>query len=173
MKVILSQTDEKAIRDSFQKSLFNRSKSIIKIRENYLPCYLFELNFKSPKKNKKVVVICDALKGKIRRIKWPQSCQFTSPEINNFYLNQANALCKIQNELKWFSFSAGLHLKKKYHLERVVCLGQIGYPFWLVYFKKKGKYNFSVFDALSGKKEDFFGRDIFLAYFGLERAPTI
>ena len=173
MKVILSQTDEKAIRNSFQKSLFNRNKSIIKIRKNYLPCYLFELNFESQKKNKKVFVICDSLKGKIRRINWPQSCQYSSPEINKFYLNETNALYKVQDELKWFSFSAGLHLKKKYRLESIVCLSQIGYPFWLVYFKRKGKYDFSVYDALSGKKEDFFGRDIFLAYFGLDGTVTV
>lgn len=171
MKVILSRIDEKIIRNLFQKSVINRHRTIVKIRETHLPGYLFELNFTSSRKNKKIFVICDALKGKVRRLNWPQPCQFSSPEINNFYLTEAQALGKVQDELRWFSFSAGLHLKKKYQLERAVCLGQIGYPFWLVYFKRKGRYDFSVYDALSGKKEDFFGKDIFLAHFGLEPTP--
>ena len=173
MKIILPQTDEKIVREYFQNSFFHRQKRIIKLRWNYLPCYLFELNFVSQKKQKRVFIICDALKGKIRRINWPQPYQLAPPEINSFRLDERDALHKVKEEVRWISFSSGLPLRKKYHLERINCLGRVGYPFWLVYFKKKGKYNFSVFDALSGKKEDFFGRDIFLAYFGLERAPTI
>ncbi len=171
MKVILSQIEEKVIRASFQKSVINRRKTIIKIRESHLPCYLFELNFTSSRKNKTVFVICDALKGKIRRLNWPQPCRFYHPEMNKFYLTEAEALAKVQDELKWFPFLPGLHLKRKYRLAKTVFLGQVGYPFWLVYFKRRGRYDFAVYDALSGKKEDFFGKDIFLAYFGLEPSP--
>lgn len=167
MKIIHTQADAKTIRDAFQKSFFSRKKQIVKVEENYLPCYLFKLRFKSLKKTKNIFVICDGLAGKVRRIDWPQPYRFSPLNLNNFSLDEAAALKKVKEELRWFSFSSGLRIKKKYHLEEVAVLGKVGYPFWLVYFKRKGKYNFSVYDALSGKKEDFFGKDIFLSHFGL------
>lgn len=167
MKILSVQTDENKIRRSFTKSFFNRKKEIVKIKEHDLPCYLFELLFKCLNKEKRLYVVCDALKGKVRRISWPQPHRQENLTLENFSLDEMQALKRVQEEFSWFSFSSGLRIKRKYHLARVTQLGRVGYPFWTVYYKRRGKYNFSVYDALSGKKEDFFTREIFLALYGL------
>lgn len=172
MKIIHPQTDEREIRHSFNKSPFNRKKQIVKVEEKYLPCYLFELCFRSAKKTKKIFVICDGLKGKVRRMSWPQPYYFSMRHLENLSLDEETALKKVKEELRWFSFLTGLRIKRKYHLEEVVSHEEVDYPFWVVYFNRRERYNFSVFDALSGKKEDFFGREIFLQGLGLQEKSS-
>lgn len=167
MKLINPLTHESEIRDSFSKSLLNRNKEIIKIQENYLPCYLFKLEFRSAKKTKSLYVICDAVRAKVRRVNWPQSFHSNSRDFPDYALDQDRALRRVKEELKWGAMTSRLKIKKKYRLDEVSELGKIGYPFWIVYFKRRRRYNFLVYDALSGKREDFFGKDIFLELFGL------
>lgn len=168
MKVLLPRTDEREIRHSFGKGSFRRKRQIVKIEEHDLPCYVFELHFRSSIKTKKIFVICDGLKGKVRRLSWPQTYSSSLRHNEDFSVDEETAVKKVKEELRWFSFLTGLRIKRKYHLEEVVAHGEVGYPFWVVYFKRKGKYNFSVYDALSGKKEDFFGKEIFLQVLGLQ-----
>lgn len=169
MKIIHSQTDEREIGLSFRKSPFHRKKQIVKVEEHSLPGYLFELHFRSSKKTKKIFIICDGLKGKVRRISWPQNHSSSLRPSEDFLLDEETALKKVKEELRWFSFLTGLRIKRKYHLEEVMAHGEVRYPVWVVYYKHKGKYNFSIYDALSGKKEDFFGKEIFLQILGLQQ----
>lgn len=168
MKILSSQTDEMKIRESFSKTFFNWRKRIVKVAKFDLPCYLFELEFRSSNKVKRLYVICDAHKGKVRRVDWPRPCHSITGNLEKFSLDEAQALKRVKEEFRWFSFSSGMRGKRKYHLEEVMSLGCLGYPFWIIYYKRRGRYNFSVYDALSGKKEDFFTRDIFLGLFGLK-----
>jgi hypothetical protein len=169
MKSIYPQTDESRIRQVFQRPLINKNKKVIKIRAHHIPCYLFQVTFTGQKGDRAIHVICDGLRGKVRRIHWPQalySLRGESAEIQ-MSLDEKNALDRVKREIQWFSFPSGLKIGKKYSLKSVRLLMVIGYPFWIVYFTKNSAYDFSVYDALSGKKENFFGRDIFLELFGL------
>lgn len=167
MKVIYPQIDESKVRAVFRKRPFNRKNKIIKVEANYLPCYLLELRFKSKRGIKTLAVICDSIEGKVRRIEWPQPLSSSSLGSPATVLDEAAALEKVKEQIRWLSFRFGLRIKKKYSLEAVNPLGKIGYPFWIVYYKKNGAYNFLVYDGLSGKKEDLFAKDIFMEIFGL------
>lgn len=167
MKVIYPQVDESNVRSVFRKRPFNRKSKIVKVEANYLPCYLFELRFKGRRGVKTLVIICDGLKGKVRRIEWPQPLSSSSLDSPATVLDEAAALEKVKEQIRWLTFRFGLKMKKKYSLEAVRPLGKIGYPFWVVYYKKNDAYNFLVHDGLSGKKEDLFAKDIFLELFGL------
>jgi len=167
MKIIYPQTDESQVRSLFQRRIFNWKKRIVKVETNYLPCYLFQVKFKSKRGDKTFEVICDALKGKVRRISWPQPLSSSGLNSQKAVLDEAAALEKIKEEVRWFSFPFGLKIQKKYSLESVIPLGKVGYPFWVVYYKKNNCYNFFIYDGLTGKKEDFFAKDIFLELFGL------
>jgi hypothetical protein len=167
MKIIYPRINESRVRTVFQRGLFNRKKKIVKVEANYLPCYLFELCFLSKRKKKTFSVICDGLKGKVRRIEWPQPLSSSRLGSYEVILDEAAALKKVKEQVRWFSFRFGLRIQKKYSLESVNLLGKIGYPFWVVYCKKDSSYNFVVYDGLSGKKEDYFAKDIFLELFGL------
>ncbi len=81
-------------------------------------------------------------------------------------MDEEEALEKVKEQVRWLSFRFGLRIQKKYSLESVVPLGKIGYPFWLIYYKKNGAYNFVVYDGLSGKREDHFAKEIFLELLG-------
>ena len=168
MKVIYPQIDESKIRAVFQKRPLNRKNKIVKVEANYLPCYLFELQFNSRRAVKTLVVICDGLEGKVRRIEWPQPLSSSSIDLPGVVLDEAAALEKVQEQIRWVSFRFGLKIQQKYNLEKVNPLGQLGYPFWVVYYKKNNAYNFLVYDGLSGKKEDHFAKDIFMELFGLK-----
>lgn len=167
MKAIYPQIDESTIKDIFQRRFFNRKKKIVKVEESYLPFYLFQLSFHSKRGGKTVNVICDGYKGKVRRIQWPQPSISLGLNPPKNVLDEEQALEKVKDQVRWFSFRFGLRIQKKYSLESVVSLGKIGYPFWLVYYKKNGAYNFFVYDGLSGKKEDYFAKGIFLELLGL------
>lgn len=167
MKVIYPQIDESKVRIVFQKRPFKGKKKIVKVEANYLPCFLFELRFKSRRGEKTLAVICEALKGKVRRIDWPQPLSSSSIASPETVLDEVKAFKKVKEQIRWLSFRFGLRMQKKYSLESVNLLGKIGYPFWVVYYKKNGAYNFLVYDGLSGKKEDHFAKDIFLELFGL------
>ena len=167
MKVIYPRIDESRVRGVFRRRPFNRKKKIVKVEANYLPCYLFELRFKSRRGVKTLEVICDLLKGKVRRIEWPQPLSSSSLNSPQNVLDEEEALEKVKEQVRWFSFRFGLRIQKKYSLESVNLLGKIGYPFWVVYYKKNGAYNFFVYDGLSGKKEDYFAKDIFFELLGL------
>lgn len=167
MKLIDPLTNESEIRVAFKKSLLNRRKSIVKIEQNYLPCYVFNLVYKSKKETKTLHVICDAVRAKVRRMSWPQPVHSSRGEFPDHALSQERALKAVKDEFRWGGWTSPFRIKKKYHLEEVNPLEKIGYPFWVVYFKRRGRYNFIVYDALSGKREDFFGKDIFLELFGL------
>jgi len=167
MKVIYPQIDESRVTAVFRNRPFNRKKKIIKVESNYLPCYLFELRFKSKRGVKNLAVICDGLKGKVRRIEWPQPLSSSSIDSPATVLDEVTALEKVKEQVGWLSFRFGLRIQKKYRLDSVNPQGKIGYPFWIVYYKRNGAYNFLVYDGLSGKKEDYFAKDIFLEFFGL------
>ena len=167
MKVIYPQIDESEVRAVFRKRPFNRKKKIVKVEANYLPCYLFELRFKGRRGVKTLVIICDGLEGKVRRIEWPQPLSSSSLDSPATVLDEAAALEKVKEQMRWVYFRFSLKIKKKYSLEAVHPLGKIGYPFWIVYYKKNNSYNFLVHDGLSGKKEDHFAKDIFMELFGL------
>jgi len=167
MKVIYPQIDESKVRAVFRKRFFNRNKNIVKVEANYLPCYLFELRFISKRGRKSFTAICDGLKGKVRRIEWPHPLSSSSLDSPEIVLDEAAALEKVKEQIRWLSFRFGLRIHKKYSLESVSPQGKIGYPFWIVYYKKNGAFNFLVYDGLSGKKEGYFAKDIFLKLFGL------
>jgi len=167
MKVIYPQIDESKVRAVFRRRPFSRKKKIVKVQANYLPCYLFELRFLSKSGKKSLAVICDGLKGKVRRIEWPQPLSSSNLDSPATVLDEAAALERVKEQIRWLSFRLGLRIQKKSSLEAVNPLGRIGYPFWIVYYKKNGSYNFLVYDGLSGKKEDYFAKDIFLKLLGL------
>ncbi|NIM91322.1 MAG: hypothetical protein GTO17_10290 [Candidatus Aminicenantes bacterium] len=167
MKVIYPQIDESKVRAVFRKRPFSRKNKIVKVEANYLPCYLFELRFKGRKGIKTLVIICDGLKGKVRRIEWPQLLSSSSLDSPATVLDEVEALEKVKEQVRWITFRFGLKINKKYSLEAVHPLGKIGYPFWIVYYKRNGAYNFLVHDGLSGKKENHFAKDIFMELFGL------
>ncbi len=167
MKLINPSTNESEIRKTFRRSVLNRRKDIVKIERNYLPCYLFNLVYKSDKKTLTIHVICDAVRAKVRRVSWPQPFHSSRVDFPDYALDQERALKTVKEEFRWGGWSSQLRIKKKYRLDEVNRLGKIGYPFWIVYFKRRERLNFVVYDALSGKREDFFSKDIFLELFGL------
>lgn len=167
MKLINPSTNESEIRGTFRKYVFNRRKEIVKIEQNYLPCYLYKVVYKSAKETKDLYVICDAVRAKVRRVSWPQPFHNSLKDFPDFTLDEERALKRIKEQFRWGGLTSQLRIKKKYSLDEVMELGRIGYPFWIVYFKRRGRYNFVVYDALSGKREDFFSKDIFLELFGL------
>jgi len=169
MKVIYPQIDESRVRKNFQRGLFNRKKEIVRVEINYLPCFLFELYLKSKRGMKAIQVICDSIRGKVRRMRWPQPLTSSSFDSQETFLDEAAALARVKEEFRWLSFRFGLRMQNKYSLESVISLGKIGYPFWVIYYKRNGNYNFSICDGLSGKKEDLFAKEIFLELFGLRR----
>lgn len=167
MKLINPLTNESEIRETFKKSILSRRKDIVKIEQNYLPCYLFNLVYKSAAKTKTLYVICDAVRAKVRRVSWPQSFHSSRVDFPDYALDEEKALKRVREEFKWGGLTSQLRIKKKYRLDEVSGLGKFGFPFWTVYFKRRGRYNFVMYDALSGKREDFFSKDIFLELFGL------
>lgn len=98
---------------------------------------------------------------------WPQPFHSSRVNFPEFALDEQRALKRVKEEFNWGGLTSRLRIKKKYRLDEVSGLGKVGYPFWIVYFKRRGRYNFVVYDALSGEREDFFSKDIFLELFGL------
>lgn len=172
MKVIVFQASETQIRELLEKkSLFRRKKEVVKLEKQFLPCYVFELFFRGKNEEKRVFVLCDGLHGKVRRIIWPQSLVESDENLPKFMLDEQAAHKRVNEEAQWTLFPLRLRMKRKYRLVSARKITQVGFPFWIVYFKKREHYSFSVFDGISGKAEDAFGREIFLEVFGLREKP--
>lgn len=168
MKVINFQASEIQIRELLKKKfLFRRRKEVVKLEKRFLPCYVFELLFQGEKAEKRVFVLCDGLLGKVRRIIWPQLLVESEERLPKFILDEEAAHKRVNEEAQWTLFPLRLRIKRKYRLVSARKIAKVGFPFWIVYFKKRGQYSFSVFDGVSAKAENTFGREIFLEVFGL------
>lgn len=155
------------------KKRFSRRSpgKIVKTELIYFPYYTFELTLKDKKETKKIFVGIDGVEGSFALLNL-QDLEFSKKEelSFNFLVSQEEAQQIALQEYKNFLFEYKMHhAQRNIEVSEIKFYEKISYPYWVGYFKKKNSYNFSVLDAVTGKKEGIKARPIFLKAFIAEK----
>ncbi|MCD6454741.1 MAG: hypothetical protein J7L62_05505 [Candidatus Aminicenantes bacterium] len=120
----------------------------------YAPFYLFEVEYTG---GKKLYFGVDAVKGKTSTIE-NQIIDIAedfkgSPGIRKIEREKAEEIAMLEAR-----FPVGIFFKKR--LEKLRYLDLLLYPFIVYYKKGKKGYDIDVYDAITGKKENLFAKEI-------------
>lgn len=85
----------------------------------------------------------------------------------DFEISPADAGKIVLSEYKAFLLEHGLRMRSALHTEKISEGRKIFYPFWIGYFKKRGRYDFIALDAVSGEIQGIKMRKVFMKAFRL------
>lgn len=80
-----------------------------------------------------------------------------------FVLSPPEAQGIAMERYRWQRLEQGLRFKQKSAIGKIIEVKKVYYPFWVGYYKRKGKYDFRIIDALSGEFQGVRMRRLFLA----------
>jgi hypothetical protein len=85
----------------------------------------------------------------------------------SFELSPAEAERFVLSEYRAFLLEHGLRTRSAPQAEKISEGRRIFYPFWIGYFKRRGRYDFMVLDAVSGEIQGIKMRKVFMKAFRL------
>jgi len=156
---------------SKRPGLLRKQKRIIKIELFYLPSYLVRLSVRV-KQNSEIVSLCiDGVEGRFAF--YHESSQSegepgdgsTSP----FVLDEDNIRQLALSEYRRYLLRNNLMLRGRGHVEKIVDVKRVHYPFWLGFYRRRGKIDFDVLDAVGGEHQGAALRSVFMKALLAER----
>ncbi len=91
----------------------------------------------------------------------------TENAVCRFELSPAEAETFVLSEYRAFLLEHGLRTRSAPQAEKISEGRRMFYPFWIGYFRKKGRYDFVVLDAVSGEIQGIKMRKVFMKAFRL------
>jgi len=167
---IISDVEAKEI-FSRKRTLLHRKKGeIVKIELIHFPYYIFEITAKSRRGEKKSYVSVDGIRGTFSFLDF-KNVIFLEEGKKSFYfeIKEKEAKKIAKTEYKGEILKSGLIEKNPAELREVSKGEKICYPYWVCYYKKRGKYNFQVIDGVSGMVESVKMNPVFLKAFHQEK----
>ncbi len=129
-------------------------KSYLKKEILYLPFYLFKASYSSSH----ILFMVDALRGKISRL--DEEVMEKGGDFQGNFPHRISPEQAKQIVLSEARFPAGIF--SGIRLESLEYQGKILYPFLVYYLRKKSGYDIKVFDAVTGRGENFFARELII-----------
>ncbi|GEM_PF-2437228 len=122
----------------------------------HLPFFVFRAIYSG---GREIFVMVDGIKGKTVRV---EPWILDKGEEKNFEINVEISQQEAKEiALQEARFPVSIFFKKR--MESLELMESILYPF-LIYYKRKGEgYNIDVYDGVTGKRENFFAREIIIA----------
>ena len=147
-----------------KKTIFFKKRKIEKTELIYLPYYLFKLTVKFPKEEKENFAVGDGIEGNFAY--WDgENVEFSEKEkgsVFSFIISSNKAQEKIKDEYSNGLLFYNLKKKKNVQLKEIKEIDKFYYPYWVIYYRKKMSYNFSIIDAISGEAQGIRIKRIFL-----------
>jgi hypothetical protein len=181
---VVPKISEQEARNIFSKKkrfsffrLKKKSLPVERVELVSLPFYLFDVNVKEEGKGRykkkplmqNVVLSVDGLLGHtVFYVK--DDLDFgsrTKSAVCSFELTPAEAEKFVLSEYRAFLLEHGLRTRSAPRAEKISEGRRIFYPFWIGYFRKRGRYDFIVLDAVSGEIQGIKMRKVFMKAFRL------
>ena len=169
IKIIAPKISEKRaeILLTEKKRFFSKRISVRKLEVVHLPHYIFTVDLSTKQGPRTVTISVDAILGSFALfdhadINYQKE---TPPELFEFTLTEEEAQEAALFEYRRVLLGYGLKRHDPVSVKTVVDCRRIYYPYWLGYFMKRGRYDFTAIDALSGQKQGVKMRKVFLLAF--------
>jgi len=146
-------------------SLWFYKRKIIKVELIYLPMYLFNLRLEDKKGQIQMdKVTVDGIKGEFAIFIEPDHKidVLDSKNKYDFIITEDEAREIAENEYSRFLFKNNLKTPNNIKITDFSPGTKIYYPFWIVYFKRREAFDFSVIDAVNGSKQGVKMRPVFI-----------
>jgi len=139
---------------------------IQKIELGYLPHYLFRVELSGKKGPERVEAAVDAVLGHFAI--WQSEKAELVPAGDQtfdipFRLGVEAAEARLREQYRWVLIARGLRRKRTIALSSILYLRRFYYPFWIGYYRARGKWNFEALDALAGMRQGGKVKDAFIA----------
>lgn len=148
-----------------------------KVELSYLPHYLFSVRVgwkERVEKEETVPVIADAVLGHFAFWK-PAGLELMEaegPEFElGFRLSREQTEAKLREQYRWVLISSGMKRAKEYRLLELRPGPRIYYPFWIGYWRPRGKWALELIDAVTATRQGGKVRDAFIAAFVNSNPP--
>jgi uncharacterized protein YkuJ len=141
----------------------------------YLPFYIFEVTTEDRGEARNALFSADGIQGAVV----PFSpvievyAESTGIRIRDFVLSKERAEDRIGAHMKGLALEQSMKLRRTISVKRIEYKQKLQFPFWIVYFQKKEKYDFKAIDAISGEFTPLTMRQVFLNIFRQEQQFTI
>jgi len=144
--------------------LLKRKRQLDKIELFYLPSYIVDIQVTSAKTTTRQSFCIDAVLGSFAffEASTATSSLMTDFRTCPFFLNENYVREKAIDEYRRHLLRTSLKMRFDFQIDKIVAIRKIYYPFWIGYFKRKGKINFDVIDAVGGEHQGSAMRPVFI-----------
>jgi len=147
----------------------------LQIELMYLPYYIFEATIEDRGETRNAFYSVEAIQGAVVPFS-PMTevyAESTGILIRDFVLSKERAEDKVAAHLRGVVLGQSMKLKRTVSVTHIEYKQKLQFPFWVVYFQKKEKYDFKAIDAISGEFTPLSMRPVFLNIFREEKQLTI
>lgn len=153
--------------------LVKKKRRLEKIEIFYVPSYIVDVRVNTGNDTKTQSFCIDAVLGSFAFFESAESTA-TPPSLFKtcpFFLSDHRIHEKAVDEYRRYLLQSGLKMRFKCQVEKVLGSRPVYYPFWIGYFKRRGKIDFDVIDAVAGEHQGALMRPVFIkALLGEQRA---
>jgi len=128
-----------------------KKRAIEKVELLGLPNYLFEVEVSFRDHSQKVNVAVESVGGLVTVLQ--EGTEFEDrDDVEELpsVLSVEEARERIHSDYRWLLLAAGLKQRRKYKIEAVADRGEFLFPYWAGYFRRRGRWEFDLVDAVSG-----------------------
>jgi hypothetical protein len=144
--------------------ILKKKKNIIKIELFYLPSYIVEVQVNTQKEIKRQSLCIDAVLGSFAFFELSEITTTPPDSFSScpFYLEKSEIEKNAVTEYRRHLLLTGLKMRYRFQVEKIISTRPVYYPFWIGYFKRKGKIDFDVVDAVGGEHQGAAMRPVFM-----------
>ncbi len=139
----------------------------MKMEMLYLPFYIFEITLEEKRKIRQVHFSADGIDGNVAPFS-PETetyAEQTDCQTFDFVITKIEAKKRVCDFSRGLVLEHGLKFNRNASVKDIVFNEKIHFPFWIFYFKKRGRYDFKAMDAVSGEFTPLKMRQVFLKLF--------
>ena len=129
-----------------------------------MPSYIVSVQVHTQKGTKEQSLCIDAVLGSFAFYELAETTTSPPQEFITcpVFLSKDKIREKAIDEYRRHLLLTGLKMRYKFQVEKVLSTRPVYYPFWIGYFRRKGKIDFDVVDAVGGEHQGAALRPVFM-----------
>lgn len=163
--ITIKITNEKARQIlSSPPGLLRKKRVIDKIELFYLPSYIITVQVKTDKAIQNQSLCIDAVLGSFAFYTFSETTTTPKGKFSTcrFFLQEEVIVSKAVEDYRRHLLHAGLKLRYKFQVQKVISVKSLYYPFWIGFFSRHKKIDFDVVDAVAGEHQGVALRPVFI-----------
>lgn len=143
---------------------FKKKRQIEKIELFFLPSFIVEIQVTANNRLATQLFCIDAVLGSFAFFEASTTTASLSSAFKTcpFFLTENTVREKAVDEYRRHLLRTSLKMRYKFKVEKTINVKKIYYPFWIGYYKRKGKVDFDVIDAVGGEHQGVAMRPVFV-----------